>query len=72
MHMNIVVDDLLLAEARERTGLQSERQVIELALRLLIDLRRNEEAAADAREGASERPSLASGARLEMARLGRH
>ena len=70
MHMNIVVDDGLLAEALERTGLQSEREVIQVALRLLVDLKAGEEGGA-AGEGASRPPALA-GRSHQPAPINRH
>jgi Arc/MetJ family transcription regulator len=40
---NIVLDDALVAEAMERTGIKTKRAVIEEALRILIRLKRQEE-----------------------------
>lgn len=43
MRTNIEIDNLLMAEAMQRTGLRTERQVIEEALRTLIRFRRQED-----------------------------
>ncbi|MGC9395736.1 MAG: type II toxin-antitoxin system VapB family antitoxin [Anaerolineae bacterium] len=40
MHTNIVVDDTLVAEAMDLTGIKTERQVIDAALRAFIRLQR--------------------------------
>ncbi len=40
---NIVIDDELMAEALRTTGLKTKREVVETALRLLVQLRRQEE-----------------------------
>ncbi len=38
MRTNIVIDDQLMAQAREMTGLQTKKDVVDHALRLLIRL----------------------------------
>jgi Arc/MetJ family transcription regulator len=40
---NIVLDEELLAEAMQRTGIKTKRGVVEEALRTLIRLKRQEE-----------------------------
>jgi Arc/MetJ family transcription regulator len=40
---NIVLDDELLLEAMQRTGIKTKRGVVEEALRTLIQLKRQEE-----------------------------
>jgi Arc/MetJ family transcription regulator len=40
---NIVLDDALIAEAMERTGIKTKRAVVEEALKTLVRLRRQEE-----------------------------
>jgi Arc/MetJ family transcription regulator len=40
---NIVLDDALLAEAMERTGIKTKRALVEEALRTLVRLKRQEE-----------------------------
>jgi Arc/MetJ family transcription regulator len=40
---NIVLDDALVAEAMERTGIKTKRAVIEEALKTLVRLKRQEE-----------------------------
>lgn len=42
MRTNIVIDDLLMEEALQLTGLKTKREAVELALRTLIELRRQE------------------------------
>ena len=42
MRTNIVIDDALMAEALKLTGLKTKREAVELALRTLIELRRQE------------------------------
>lgn len=42
MRTNIVIDDNLMEEALESTGAASKREVVELALRLLVRLSRQE------------------------------
>jgi len=37
---NIVIDDALMAEALEATGLRTKRETVELGLRTLLRLRR--------------------------------
>ena len=39
MRTNVVIDDILLAEAMRLTGVKTKREVIELALRELINAR---------------------------------
>jgi len=43
MRTTIVIDDDLMAEALKVTGLKTKRQVVELGLRTLVRLRRQEE-----------------------------
>lgn len=43
MRTNIVIDDKLMAEALRVTGAQTKREVVELGLRTLIQLRRQEQ-----------------------------
>lgn len=40
MRTNIVIDDALMAETLKATGLKTKREVVELGLRTLLDLRR--------------------------------
>jgi len=40
MQLNVVIDDELMAEALESTGLKTEQVVIEEALRTLVRLKR--------------------------------
>jgi Arc/MetJ family transcription regulator len=40
MRTNIVIDDSLMQEALQLTGLTTTREVVELALKTLIELRR--------------------------------
>jgi Arc/MetJ family transcription regulator len=42
MRTNIVIDDQLMAEALKLTGLRTKREAVETALRVLVDLRRQE------------------------------
>ena len=42
MRTNIVIDDRLMEEAQAVTGLQTKRETVEEALRLLVRLRRQE------------------------------
>ena len=42
MRTNIVIDDKLMAEALEITGARTKREVVELGLRTLIQLKRQE------------------------------
>jgi Arc/MetJ family transcription regulator len=43
MRTNIVIDDALMAEALTATGLKTKREAVELGLRTLLRLRRQEE-----------------------------
>ena len=43
MRTNIVIDDELMAEAMELTGLKTKRAVVEMALQTLIQLNRQGE-----------------------------
>ncbi|MBX3055072.1 MAG: type II toxin-antitoxin system VapB family antitoxin [Anaerolineae bacterium] len=38
MRTNVVIDDALMAEAQRLSGIQTKRQVVEEALRLLIQM----------------------------------
>ncbi len=40
MRTNIVIDDSLIAEALALTGLKTKREAVELALKTLVELRR--------------------------------
>lgn len=42
MRTNVVIDDELMAEALERTGLNTKKAVIEEALRTLVRLKKQE------------------------------
>lgn len=42
MRTNIVIDDQLMADALEATGVRTKREAVELGLRALIRLRRQE------------------------------
>ena len=42
MRTNILIDDLLMAEALQLTGLTTKREAVELALRTLVEIRRQE------------------------------
>lgn len=42
MRTNIVIDDHLMSEALKATGLRTRREVVELGLRTLVDLREQE------------------------------
>jgi Arc/MetJ family transcription regulator len=42
MRTNIVIDDQLIAAAMRATGLETKRAVVDAALRLLVDLSRQE------------------------------
>jgi Arc/MetJ family transcription regulator len=42
MRTNIVIDDQLLAEAQRLTGIPSKKGVVEAALTLLVQLKRQE------------------------------
>jgi Arc/MetJ family transcription regulator len=43
MRTNIVIDDSLMSEAQTLTGLKTKRETVELGLRTLIRLKRQEE-----------------------------
>ena len=43
MRTNIVIDDALMADTLKATGLRSKREAVELGLRTLLNLRRQEE-----------------------------
>jgi len=43
MRTNIVIDDALMADALKATGLKTKREAVELGLRTLLKLRRQEE-----------------------------
>ena len=43
MRTNIVIDDQLMAEAMQATGLKTKREAVELGLKTLLRLRRQEE-----------------------------
>jgi Arc/MetJ family transcription regulator len=43
MRTNIVIDDELMAEAMEATGIKTKREVVELGLKTLLRLRRQQE-----------------------------
>lgn len=43
MRTNIVIDDQLMDEALRASGLATKREVVELGLRTLVQLRRQEE-----------------------------
>ena len=43
MRTNIVIDDKLMKAALKATGLKTKREVVELGLRALLDLRGQEE-----------------------------
>ncbi len=43
MRTNIVIEDALMADALEVTGLKTKREAVELGLRILVRLRRQEE-----------------------------
>jgi Arc/MetJ family transcription regulator len=42
MRTNIVIDDKLMAEALQVTGARSKREVVELGLKTLVQLKRQE------------------------------
>lgn len=42
MRTNIVLDDALIAEAMERTGIKTKRAIVEEALKTLVRLKRQE------------------------------
>ena len=43
LRTNIVIDDALMADALKATGLKTKREAVELGLRTLLRLRRQEE-----------------------------
>lgn len=43
MRTNIVIDDSLMAEALQLTGLSTKREAVDLALRTLVKIRRQED-----------------------------
>ncbi|AER54675.1 type II toxin-antitoxin system VapB family antitoxin [Pseudoxanthomonas spadix] len=43
MRTNIVIDDDLMREALEATGLKTKREAVELGLRTLLQLRRQQQ-----------------------------
>ena len=43
MRTNIVIDDVLMAEAMRATGLKTKRETVELGLQTLLRLRRQAE-----------------------------
>ncbi len=43
MRTNIVIDDELMAAALELTGIRTKREVVETALKIMIDLKRQEQ-----------------------------
>ena len=43
MRTNIVIDDQLMKEAMERSGLKTKREVVDMALRTFIRLKRQED-----------------------------
>lgn len=43
MRTNIVIDDGLMAEAMRATGLRTKREAVELGLKTLVRLRKQEE-----------------------------
>ena len=42
MRTNVVIDDQLIEEAMKATGLETKRAVVDAALRLLVDLSKQE------------------------------
>jgi Arc/MetJ family transcription regulator len=44
MRTNIVIDDKLMKDALHTTGIKTKREVVELGLRTLIQLRKQEQA----------------------------
>jgi Arc/MetJ family transcription regulator len=46
MRTNIDIDDALMAEAQKASGLNTKKRTVEEALRLLVRLRRQQEAGA--------------------------
>ncbi|MBO9711808.1 type II toxin-antitoxin system VapB family antitoxin [Sphingomonas sp.] len=43
MRTNIIIDDRLMAEAMQASGLKTKREAVELGLRMLVRLRKQEE-----------------------------
>jgi Arc/MetJ family transcription regulator len=43
MRTNIVIDDALMSDAMRATGLRTKREAVELGLRTLLQLRRQED-----------------------------
>jgi Arc/MetJ family transcription regulator len=43
MRTNIVIDDELMADAMEATGIKTKREVVELGLKTLLRLRQQQE-----------------------------
>lgn len=43
MRTNIVIDDQLMKEAMERSGLKTKREVVDAALRTFVRLKRQED-----------------------------
>ncbi len=43
MKTNIIIDDQLIADALKVTGLKTEKEVIEMGLKKLIDLKKQEQ-----------------------------
>lgn len=43
MRTNIVIDDVLLAEAMQLSGARTKREAVEQSLRLLVQLKRQEQ-----------------------------
>jgi Arc/MetJ family transcription regulator len=43
MRTNIVIDDVLMADTLKATGLKSKREAVEMGLRTLLRLRRQED-----------------------------
>jgi Arc/MetJ family transcription regulator len=42
MRMNVMIDDVLMANALQVTGAKSKREVVELALKTLLQLKQQE------------------------------
>jgi Arc/MetJ family transcription regulator len=42
MRTNIVIDDELMSAALELTGIRTKREAVETALRIMVDLKRQE------------------------------
>lgn len=47
MRTNIVIDDALMAEAQRLTGIATKREAVQVALQLLVRLKRQERVRAD-------------------------